>query len=564
MHRSRSKVLYCLILIFIALISIFAFEKVPDSSSNIVIDSSYKINFLDDLSYKEFDYNDSLWEDGVFSIKSATKENQNKPLWVRKAIVIPSTLKGTDIMLLVEGITNGFEIYLNGTLIGKSPIYPNQDFNVWNTTYDYFIPKDIIKFDSENVLAIRTFSTHEYGASKDIIIGPSNSIQYKTHSSNLWRINLYFGFIILMIAFSIYFALGYYYNNKRKKQLLFSVTNLFAVIYYSNYIIYKLPISYLLFQKIVFISLQLLVISAVLFIMLFLNLKIKPLIKYTSAIMALVLTIGCIIAKNSAELFKFRNFSLICFLGLFVYLIFLMIKAFINKNKEISRLVVPTVVAIFAGTYDTFSQIFRSTKMMGIQLSGFAIIFLIILVGFEMFKEYEMLYQKARVDGLTGLYNHVSFKNELEELGSNAKAIAKGVSLVVYDIDDFKKVNDEYGHSFGDIILKTVANEISRNGTSNSFVARYGGEEFVMILIGLNKEKSIELSEKIRKKISEISFYNNNNEEIKITISGGVTSINEIKGTFSGIALFDEADQAMYYSKNNGKNRITHYSDVYQ
>ena len=176
-------------------------------------------------------------------------------------------------------------------------------------------------------------------------------------------------------------------------------------------------------------------------------------------------------------------------------------------------------------------------------------------------KEYDLLYHKASVDGLTGIYNHVYFKNELNDLYTNEKAISKGVSVVIYDIDDFKKINDAYGHSVGGTCLKMVANVISKNRTVDSIVARYGGEEFVMILVNVSKQASMELSDYIRKQISENKFFFNN-EEIRITVSGGVSTRENIEKTFSGKTFFDEADKAMYHSKENGKNKITHYSDI--
>jgi len=549
-------------LVFVVIISLLNFKPTSNTISNILIDLNFKINFSDNKKFKEVNFDDSLWENGTFKTTSVVKEkgHTNKYIWVRKKIVIPASFNGKDIMLAAAGIENGYEIYLNGYLIAKSPIYPKQDFNIWNTAYGYLIPKNIIKYDSENVLAIRTYSTYEYGTPEKLMIGQLESIQRSVQYFNFWRVNLVFGFFILMVTLCIYFAIGYHYN-RRRKQSLFAVLNFFAAIYFSNYIVYSLSIPYLLFQKIVFISLHMMAISVVFFVLEFLNLKVTRNVKIICSIMAIVSIGGIYKAKNLIELYSFRTYYMFCFFGIFIYFSFLIVKACRNRNKNIYKLLPPLIVLIFAGSYDTSTQYFKNAQPMGIQLSGFAIILFFLIVGFDMMKEYDLLYHKASVDGLTGIYNHVYFKNELNDLSTNERAISKGVSVVIYDIDDFKKINDAYGHSFGDTCLKMVANVITKNRTVDSIVARYGGEEFVMILVNVSKQASMELSDYIRTQISENKLFFNN-EEIRITVSGGVSTRKNIEKTFSGKVFFDEADKAMYHSKENGKNRITHYSDI--
>jgi len=99
----------------LVIISLFVFLTTPDSTSNITIDSNVKINFSDDLAFKDANFDDSSWDKGSFRIKSVAKEKEHiyKPVWARKTIVIPGNFKDTDIMLLAGGITNGFEIYFN-------------------------------------------------------------------------------------------------------------------------------------------------------------------------------------------------------------------------------------------------------------------------------------------------------------------------------------------------------------------------------------------------------------------------------------------------------------------
>nr|WP_272509048.1 diguanylate cyclase [Clostridium ganghwense] len=152
-------------------------------------------------------------------------------------------------------------------------------------------------------------------------------------------------------------------------------------------------------------------------------------------------------------------------------------------------------------------------------------------------------------DGLTGLYNHKYMYENLEKEIKRANEEQKPLSIIMLDIDHFKKVNDIYGHQCGDKVLETVAKCIETHVGQAGIVGRYGGEEFLSILPQQNLENTYKIAEKIRKEIKELIF---DYKELRITISGGVVQL-DIE---TPIELVKKADELLYSAKANGRDRI--------
>lgn len=149
----------------------------------------------------------------------------------------------------------------------------------------------------------------------------------------------------------------------------------------------------------------------------------------------------------------------------------------------------------------------------------------------------------ANRDGLTGLFNHRFFQGELRGL-VNEKRI-RDVSLVMIDLDDFKKCNDKYGHQAGDEILRQVSNILLANIRSTDVAARYGGEEFALILPGVGLKGALGVAERIRRSVKA---------ECGITVSLGVSSFPQYASTIED--LIRSADRALYKAKSKGKDLV--------
>ncbi len=158
------------------------------------------------------------------------------------------------------------------------------------------------------------------------------------------------------------------------------------------------------------------------------------------------------------------------------------------------------------------------------------------------------------VDKLTGVPNHRAFMKQLDTTVEEAARKNESLSLVVFDVDYFKNLNDTYGYQAGDEVLKKLANIYRDNFTGDNFVARYGGEEFAVILPHTRAETAFVLAEEVRKLIADTEFSVDETEKVSFTVSGGVASYpNDAKE--SGV-LLRKADEAMYRAKRTGRNRI--------
>lgn len=162
------------------------------------------------------------------------------------------------------------------------------------------------------------------------------------------------------------------------------------------------------------------------------------------------------------------------------------------------------------------------------------------------------------IDGLTGLYNRRHFEVNLEREYLRVKRYPAELSLAMIDIDHFKKVNDTYGHQFGDYVLKEISNIISASFRKTDMIYRYGGEELTIILPGTPLEGAQIPLERLRDKIANYNF-NYNDIQTNITISIGISCFTtEIK---SQETLVEYADKALYKAKQSGRNKLVTFSD---
>lgn len=162
---------------------------------------------------------------------------------------------------------------------------------------------------------------------------------------------------------------------------------------------------------------------------------------------------------------------------------------------------------------------------------------------------------KAEKDALTGAYSKGALLEKGPEAIKRSEFLVEELSVLVFDIDFFKKVNDTYGHAAGDYVLKTLANIVGMKMTrAVDYFARYGGEEFVILLQGTPIKTAIEVAERIRTTIETTQFVFEG-KTIPVTISLGVASRTVSETSWE--VLFKRADEALYKSKQSGRNRVT-------
>ncbi|TMN91439.1 GGDEF domain-containing protein [Pseudoalteromonas phenolica] len=159
---------------------------------------------------------------------------------------------------------------------------------------------------------------------------------------------------------------------------------------------------------------------------------------------------------------------------------------------------------------------------------------------------------KSLLDGLTKLPNRAAFDDRFNQEFHMFEQHGGDITLVVIDVDYFKSINDQYGHSAGDKTLQVIARALKKAIRKADFIARYGGEEFVLIMSGMPISHAKAPLEKVRNTIKAIPF-KFKNKQVQITVSLGAT---QFKKGDTPLAAFDRADDALYEAKNNGRDRL--------
>ncbi len=170
---------------------------------------------------------------------------------------------------------------------------------------------------------------------------------------------------------------------------------------------------------------------------------------------------------------------------------------------------------------------------------------------------YDKLHEDANTDGLTKVYNKRYFNDSLENEVKKCKVTGKPLTLIIFDLDHFKKLNDNFGHDAGDYVLKDMSKIIREQGIrQGDIVARYGGEEFCVLLPNTNLKQGFEIAERLRKMIETHQFIYDG-KRLPVTASIGVADYRQ--GINNGTDLFKRADSAVYKSKEGGRNQVNFF-----
>jgi diguanylate cyclase (GGDEF)-like protein len=163
------------------------------------------------------------------------------------------------------------------------------------------------------------------------------------------------------------------------------------------------------------------------------------------------------------------------------------------------------------------------------------------------------LIHSARIDGLTGVLNRSTFLEEFGREVSRSEREGSLFSLAIFDLDNFKRLNDRYGHPEGDRALRSVVDSMRATIRRHDLLGRYGGEEFALLMPNTGKETAIRVAERIRGEI-DLAGFRIGGERIDLTVSGGVATF-QLDG-FDWDSLLIAADNALYAAKDAGRNRI--------
>lgn len=163
------------------------------------------------------------------------------------------------------------------------------------------------------------------------------------------------------------------------------------------------------------------------------------------------------------------------------------------------------------------------------------------------------LVRQATTDELTGVINRRSILKRLDEELQRAIRLGETLCIMIIDLDHFKRINDTYGHLFGDVVLKSVVASIRDTVRTYDIIGRIGGEEFLVISPGIQMEEAISLAERVRTLISELEI-EHGEQKIAVTVSAGLTTLE--LGDIGVVPMMIRADRALYMAKEQGRNQV--------
>ena len=160
----------------------------------------------------------------------------------------------------------------------------------------------------------------------------------------------------------------------------------------------------------------------------------------------------------------------------------------------------------------------------------------------------------SQIDPLTGIYNRRKIGQNLTEIQNEHR----DVTIILMDLDHFKKINDSYGHDVGDDVLKQVAFTLSKNVRDEDVVGRFGGEEFILVLQNKSIQQALDIAERCRKEIESTRIKINDKEFIQISASFGITVGNHYQ---TKQQILKQADEALYLAKKSGRNQVKQFEE---
>lgn len=177
-------------------------------------------------------------------------------------------------------------------------------------------------------------------------------------------------------------------------------------------------------------------------------------------------------------------------------------------------------------------------------------------------EDLEKMKREAHTDSLTGIANRKAFDEKLRDAAMATMEGGQDLSMLLIDVDFFKRINDVFGHQAGDQVIRVLAQTLQQNVKGRDTTARYGGEEFAVILPATTLEDAIHVAENIRKSVEALYVVSENRGENigKITVSIGVASF-QMGEPLS--RMFERADQALYLAKTNGRNQVMSEDELY-
>lgn len=240
--------------------------------------------------------------------------------------------------------------------------------------------------------------------------------------------------------------------------------------------------------------------------------------------------------------------------GLFWIPVFAVFAIGILGTKKSLFFLAPYFLFVFALAFDGIGEWQNGAwDMLGFirfVFSSMLITFIVVVMDLALLQSDKNFEKISTIDALTNIHNRGSIQERILDALKESKRHTQELSLVLFDIDDFKKINDTKGHRTGDNVLKKIAKETQKELRARDSFGRWGGEEFLIVLPQTSQDEALLVAQKIRHLIEELTF----DADIKVSCSFGVATCENEHDSYD--SLFERADRAMYRAKELGKNRV--------
>lgn len=619
------------VLIFIAgTLSPLSAQSLPAAVESIShrtdLSGEWKISPDDRKEYAEITFDDTSWETVKIpgSLTAFTREKKSPisgTVWLRKKFTVNPSLNGNDLGLILGRIGTADETYVNGSCIGGMGKFPPGENSMWNYPRHYQIPSRLINYNGNNVIAVRVYY-YFFGEILGTLALTSPSDMRDDQSISIFS-RVVSGYVIIAMGLPIVLIFLLLYILRREDEYLFYLLQIcfFFLIVHEACAVRNIFPTNLIRIKVFFFAWTALNVVHPVFLHRFYKLQRKriervlwgflilvtvmllrttgkttemtPIIIFILILIAIgFYNLSCHISalylkKPFARIFSFFGVSVV--LGAIhdglVYLVkvaditinigpYLFRDYFIFHYTATLLYIGTTLVLVYRFVNMTWevellnSGLEKKVEERTVQLSDALN---------ELGNKNSMLVELSVRDSLTGLYNHAAIFDRLNEILDSAWRHQYPVSLIMMDIDFFKKFNDTYGHQAGDSIILAVAgvlkkvpheqglnidkeeipgniHEIMRD---SDIAGRYGGDEFMLVLPYCDRDGAVKSAERVMERIRNILVPGR--PEIKITGSFGLTTADSVDLRPDASRMIEIADNAMYASKTAGRDRITWY-----
>ncbi|HWP69178.1 MAG TPA: GGDEF domain-containing protein [Rectinemataceae bacterium] len=465
---------------------------------------------------------------------------------------------------------SSLRVYLNGILVGQRGDPVSGQSTVWSSAHVFPVPAGILSQD--NSLDLEIAGTYEAG----IVVRPY-LVDAGKHSVRIFLLLLFSNYAIwlsiggLLVVSFIVLSMGLFEESGREVSILLGIAGLCVAFFLTDFVyIERLPFSLVVFKKMV-VSLRHL--ASALFVIAYLKLLGRKLNAFAIAFIAVQAACFALVIAypgTIAEIKRLYGYTYLTFLPLQAYLL-VIVFLYARAASSFRFIVFGVVVAFLSATRDIVVLIFlRGTGAIMLSHHGFIVLTLSsgMFVVNDALRHYSALATERRMaagfreealhDELTGCFNR-------KILPTLAQDLEKPFSLLAFDIDDFKQVNDSFGHATGDAILVDLVEVAKRNVRGNDFVVRTGGDEFLLILRDCPIEAASALAERLvsdcRK--SRVPVIGAGGKDVGTGAYVGYTLSVGVAPCMTGGATTTEdvletqrlADAELYRAKNSGKNR---------